>query len=1235
MSLNRTLRFDGMPRAYRREGIDRVRPPSEKCRTAKPISHRKASPSPDRDHPTPHRGALMPRTISPLSERALSRRALTLLASLAAAMALLSAPQPAAADTGPVVIGDFEHGTDPWFPVTTSGATATLTTTTDAPAGGTASARVQANAPSGTVEMARGVPSLDLRRLDLSVRSAQLTGLVLRLVDSTGQAHQQTLALSPGTQWQKLSVTTFAGGAQYVHWGGANDGVWHGPLTQISLLIDAFRISPGPAVTLDVDDVIAQGPPPPLAIRPTTLGNAFTTGDTVSFGVDTAATSLNWSARDAYGAVVAAGSGTPAQLGNTISLGTLGTGWYTVDIAAVQPDGTTVNGGTDVSVLPATTLRERRVGAATHYGGRWPTASAPLLGKAGLGFARDEAYWSEVERVKGTYAFPSRVENADAALRATGVDFLQVLDYGNTLYHQGEAPATDEGRAGFAGYAQASVDHFGTARAAYEVWNEWNIRDVTGPAGATPQNYVALLAATATKVKATHPDATLAGPALAPMNDWQGWLDGFIAAGGLDHIDAFSTHPYNFTAEPEAFRTHVAILRQKLAAAGHPDMPIWFTEHGWYTTQNPPGVAPGVQARNLARAQLLGLGDGIGRYTVYDFKDDGTNPADAEHNFGMIRNEVDARGAYVPKPAFTAEGVLTRQTAERPVRAVLSLGTGRYGVEFGPRTGESADTRMQALWALTPQTWSVQATGSVTVTNLYGGTTVLEPDAGGRVHVSVGAEPIYLQGALGQVATTSPFSLAVTGAIGGSAPDATWHIANPGTAARILSLVSDGLTTQATVPAGATQDVAAALAPAQVGQRTWTAVVREGGHAIGVLTADAQVVPALQLTGEHSLSAAGTDVLRLKVLNRSTHAVRLDGVTWTVGGSRGTALADAQVAGGATAVQDVPLTAFGAWSATVSGPATDTASGVVVAASSVAVDVPYQPVKIDGVVDRAVEKLPAQTLGKDEQVITGWKGPHDLSGSLWITHDDSRLYLTAQIVDDVQAQPARDAAIWQGDSLQLGSSPGWPGESGRPVGEVGTALTDAGPVDLTRWLPVSGGTDGIATMVKRDEKTKTTTYELAATWAALGVDPASRIMAATIAINDNDGSGRRGWSTWGKGVAEAKDPSLFHALRLMPPGGDEVDLSTQARTVCLPSGGAVAVDVTNRELLAAGVRITTPWGRKEFRDVPPGTRVSETFPTGSVSLPAGKVTVDASVAAASGQPSYQRRQVPYPPIDCP
>ncbi|HEY3549183.1 MAG TPA: sugar-binding protein [Propionicimonas sp.] len=1169
------------------------------------------------------------------------RRPTRLVAALAAVtttlvtLAVLPAAAPAAAaDSGTVVLGDFESGTAPWFPVTTGAATATLGTTSDAPAGGSASARLQANVPSGTVEMARGVPSVNLQRLTLSVRSPQLTGLVLRLIDGTGQAHQQTLALTPGTQWQHLVVDQLAGGSQYSHWGGANDGVWHGPLKQISLLIDWFRVKPGPAATLDVDDVVAQGPPPPLAISPTTLGNAFTTGQVVSFGVRSAATSLSWTARDADGVVVATGSGTPAGLNDTISLGALGTGWYAVDVSAVQPDGSVVTGGTDVSVLPASALRESRIGAATHYGGPWALASLPLLGQAGLGFARDEAYWSAAETTKGTIAFPAKVDAYATALHANGVDFLDVLDYGNSLYFPYEAPATDADRAAFARYAAASVAHFGTAHTAYEMWNEWNLREPSGPAGATAQNYAALLATAAAQMKAVDPGATIVGPALAPMNDWQGWLDQFIAAGGLNDIAAFSTHPYDFTAEPEAFVAHVATLRQKLDAAGHPDMPIWFTEQGWYTTPNAPGVTPDVQARDLARAQLLALGEGVGRYTVYDFKDDGTTATDPENNFGMIRNENDARGAYAPKPAFQAEGVLTRQTAGRAVDQVLSLGSGSYGVAFGARDGEASTTRMEALWALTPQTWSVQATGPVTVSDLYGQQTVLRPDASGVVHVSVGVAPVYLTGEVGAVTTSSPFSLSVSNAVGGIAPTATWHVVNDGDSARTVTLTSDGRSVSTTVPAGTTTDVAADLAPASVGAHTWTAVVSEGGAPIGLLTASAQVVPALEIAGVHAQTATGADVLRLTVRNHADHTIRLDGVTDTIGGTSGTTLVGADVPGGGSTTQDVPIPAFGAWQATVTaGTATASAAGTV--ATATPVDVPFQSVAVDGVVDASVAALPAQYLGKDTVAMPGWAGPQDLGGKLWVTHDADRLYVTAQITDDVQSQPARGANIWQGDSLQIGSTPGWPGEARTPVGELGAALTDAGVVDVTRWLPVSGGTQGVTAAVKRDAASGTTTYEVAITWAALGVDPSDRLLASTIVVNDNDGSGRRGWASWGLGVAEAKDPTKFEPLRLMPPADGSAKVTANAHVVCTASGAQLLVNADNHDTLAADIRVTTPFGTASFAAVPPKGTVSRTFPVGASTVAAGSFVVDAEAISAAGIPSYRSRQVDYDAATCP
>lgn len=1176
----------------------------------------------------------------PKGRFAARRRAATvLLVTTALASAAVIAPATlaptvgAAAAPSDVVIGGFETGTAPWFVVTGGDATVTASTTTDAPASGAAAARLALTTANGLVEFGRSITPVEAREVSFSIRAPQLTGIVVRLIDGTGQAHQQTVALDRSTGWQRVTVTDFdpTGAPQYYHWGGANDGVWHQPLTKLSLIVDSFRIQNGPSATVDIDDVIVSGPAPELAIDPVVVGNAFTTGQDVAVGFETAATTVEWSVRDTDGDLIAQDASPAAELDGEIDLGPLPTGWYSVDLVAVQPDGRRVTGGTDLSVLPASDAREERIGAATHYGQAWSTDTIPLLGNAGLGFARDEAYWQSVEQVKGSIVFTPKINAFADALEANDVDFFDIFAYGNRLYHEGEAPATDAGRQGFAAYADASVSRFGTDDTFYEVWNEWNLRDRTGPAGATAENYAALLATTTDRVRAAHPDAVIVGPALAPMDDWSGWVDDFIAAGGLDDLDAFTTHPYNFTAQPEAFMNHVAIIRAKLDAAGHPDMPIWLSEHGWHTSTTPTGVDEPTQASNLARAQLLALGEGLGKYTTYDFKDDGTEPEDAEHRFGIIRNENDPRGAYTPKPAYAAQGILTRQTDERPVEGMLALGDGRYGVEFGPRGDEDSAVRMQALWALQPQTWSVEAAGTVTVTDLYGTETQLQPDADGRVHVAVDQEPIYLSGELGEVVTSSPYSLAVTEAVEGTAPAAEFTVAAADRALDVI-LRSEAGDTTAAAAVGQSTTVDALLPSAPVGAHVWHAEVVEGGVTVGLVRVRAEVGERLALAGVHALDAAGADQLRLTLQNRGAEAVQIDAVDWTIGAATGQAFTDFSLAGHDTATVDIPVTEFGAWTAAASGDASAYATGTLV--DTEPVGVPHRAVTVDGVLDTAVSLLTPQTLGQAEQSITGWAGDSDHSGRLWLTHDDDRLYVTAVITDDVHAQPARGADIWQGDGLQLGTTPGWPGEHVDPTSEVGTALTSTGVVDVARWLPVGASTADVVSAVTRDEANKQTTYELSVPFSTLGVSSADGLLAATVAINENDGNGRRGWSSWGAGVAESKDPTKFRPLRLLAPSADEVRLATTATSFCLARAPRLLVTATNLDQVPVSVKVTTPIG--SFDAGPLDTRRSVVkLLTGSGNqLAKDKALVQAWYVDANGALVFDEQTVSYRAVTC-
>lgn len=1164
--------------------------------------------------------------ITPLPDQnartAPARRPLVLLLALALLLGLLlgtTAPRRAVA-APTVSLGGFETGTEPWSVELEGGATATLGRTTDSPGAGTHSGRLTADLSQGIAQVGRGVEGIDATRLSLMVRSEQITRLGVRLVDGTGQIHQQYLALTPGTGWQQLQVDDFAGAETAVHWGGADDGVWHQPLQRILLLVEAGQTT-DPQAVLDIDQVTVDTVPADLAIAPVVLGNVFTAGDAVAIGFETSTEQLEWVVRDAAGAVVAEDSAATSALAGRIDLGELPVGWYRADLTAVRADGSVVTGGTDLAVLPDEDVRDRRLGVSTHYGGNWNTDSLPLVAAAGYGFARDESYWAGQETVAGRYDWTPKLLDYRARLRAADVDWMHIWSYGNPLHHEGEAPATEAGRQAFAAYAKASVDQFGTEHTVHEVWNEWNWRDRQGPAGATAENYVALLAATRAAVHAAHPDAVLAGPALAPVDDWQGWVDDFIAAGGLDLIDAFSTHPYNFTDEPEAFESHLDWLRDRFAAAGHPDLPIWITEKGWHTSTSAVGVSEAAQARDLVRSQLVALADGVESYTTYDLMDDGLDPAEPEHRFGVIRNPGDARGAMVPKPAYVAQAVLARAIVGRTVTARPELADGGHSVAWSNRSGESDDTRLLSLWATTGRTWQVAATGPVTVTDMYGTRTELVPDSAGKVHLGVGPEPIQVLGPVGALTPSSPYDLTDASAITGR--PGTAQVSGPAGAS-----ADAGAGSATTAPGGAALTLPATSV---AGPRHWTATVTVQGRRIGLLSARAEVRDALALTGSHALSATGESILRLRVHNRDTAPATVDGVGWQLAGREGNGLQNRTIPAGGTVVLDVPAAEGGTWSATIAGSRLRT-SGVLTVAEPTAV--PWGRVTVDGTLDPAITAGTPVLLGADQQVVTGWRGEEDLSGRLWWSHDGDSLYLSAEIRDDAHSQPARGGDTWQGDNLQLGITDGWPGETHRQVDELGVALTDAGPVDLHRSLPSGGSAEGLRGAVTRDEQAKVTRYEFAVPFDQLGVAAADGVLSATVAVNENDGAGRRGWSTWGRGVAESKDPELFQPLRLLPkPAGTEVALKVSVRSQCWPSGAVVAAHVVNGEKVPADIRVSGPWGERAFTAVQPGRAGYVGFESRRDQVAAGSLTV-AGYVRIDGVPSYQRRTVSYAAVDC-
>ncbi|MBI3922884.1 MAG: cellulase family glycosylhydrolase [Armatimonadetes bacterium] len=194
-----------------------------------------------------------------------------------------------------------------------------------------------------------------------------------------------------------------------------------------------------------------------------------------------------------------------------------------------------------------------------------------------------------------------------------------------------------------------------------------------------------------------------------------------------------------------------------------------------------------------------------------------------------------------------------------------------------------------------------------------------------------------------------------------------------------------------------------------------------------------------------------------------------------------------------------------------------------------------------------------QTMGCKGGVVTPspfWQGGDDLSVRLWLRWDDRYFYVGAKVRDDVQRLPVTTpAAMWQGDSLQLGFDAAG---NARNTGQDGwdTAIS-ASSSDDSEWL--TGLLEGKAALVRTTapgsllpsevpgvlyaarREGEVTCYSIAFPWSVLR--PAAPETGLTfgfnIIVNDDDGEGREGWIGITPGMGEGKSPRLFRKVVLV------------------------------------------------------------------------------------------------------
>lgn len=268
----------------------------------------------------------------------------------------------------------------------------------------------------------------------------------------------------------------------------------------------------------------------------------------------------------------------------------------------------------------------------------------------GITVIRTDLTWAGVERTNGVFDF-SAYDAVTAQMAQRGVKILWILCYGNPL-HGGVAPTSQADQAAFTTFASKAAAHFkGTNVYGYEIWNEPNLTK-----GLDATSYSTLFKQAQAAIKAADPTAVVVTGGVSDTAF--DYLTTMLRTGNLSTANALALHPYRPTA-PETFVAELSMLKQMAQATQGLATPvdIWDSEWGYsaYSDIGPTSIyGDGHDPRAQRRQAVLNLRKVLSQmaanmplHVLYDLVDDGTDPLNREHNFGLLGSDLGIKPAMV------------------------------------------------------------------------------------------------------------------------------------------------------------------------------------------------------------------------------------------------------------------------------------------------------------------------------------------------------------------------------------------------------------------------------------------------------------------------------------------------------------------------------------------------------------------------------------------------------------
>jgi hypothetical protein len=226
----------------------------------------------------------------------------------------------------------------------------------------------------------------------------------------------------------------------------------------------------------------------------------------------------------------------------------------------------------------------------------------------GVGWIKQQVEWTNIEHQPGEYDWRELDRIVD---KVNGYGFKLML----SVNHAPAWTRTDPLEYGpphdpaeFGRFMGVVAARYPGRVAAYELWNEPNLRREWRGEPLDAALFVALIRAGSLAIRAADPSADLisGAPAVTGINDGETavddrvYLQGMVAAGVGDWVDGIGVHPYGFANPPQErwddsshyapshnnhpsffFRDTLEDYRAILTGGGLGSVPLWVTEFGW------------------------------------------------------------------------------------------------------------------------------------------------------------------------------------------------------------------------------------------------------------------------------------------------------------------------------------------------------------------------------------------------------------------------------------------------------------------------------------------------------------------------------------------------------------------------------------------------------------------------------------------------------------------------------